>query len=92
MAYNNNGEIAALVIPSLNSAFGGTMNRDDGEDDDGQNKLLVRRKKSPGRSTCKSHKIDTTLEDIFQVCNCVLANRLARLVHILSFHSLEYEI
>jgi hypothetical protein len=61
------------------------MNRDDGEDDDGQNKL-VRRKKSPGRSTSKSHKIDTTLEDISQVCNCVLANRLARLVLTLSFH------
>jgi hypothetical protein len=63
------GEIAALVIPSLNSAFGETMNRDDGEDDDGQNKL-VKRKKSPGRSTSKSHKIDMTLEDISQVCNC----------------------
>jgi len=86
MAYNDNGEIAALVIPSLNSAFGETMDRDDGEDDDGQNKL-VRKKKSPARSTSKSHKIDTTLEDICQVCNCVLANRLARLVLTLSsFH------
>jgi hypothetical protein len=73
MAYNDNGEIAALVIPSLSSAFGETINRDDGDDDDGQNKH-VRMKKSPGHSTSKIHKIDMALEDISQVCNCALTN------------------
>jgi hypothetical protein len=86
MAYKDNGEIAALVIPSLSSAFGETMDRDDGDDDDVQNKLVGTKKRSPGRSTSKSHKIDTALEDISQVCNCALANRLARLVLTLSFH------
>jgi hypothetical protein len=62
MAYKDNGEIAAHVIPSLSSAFGETMNRDDGDDDGGQN-MLARMKKSPGRSTSKSHTIDMALED-----------------------------
>ena len=79
------GENVALVIPSLSSAFEETMNRDDG-DDNGQNKQHVRTKKSPGRSTSKSHKIDMALEDISQVCNCALVNRLVCLVLTVSFH------
>jgi hypothetical protein len=69
MVQNDNGDIAALMILSLNSVFRETMDGDD-DDHDGRNKHV--RTKTPARRN-KNHKLETALEGISQVCNCALA-------------------
>jgi hypothetical protein len=66
---NDNGDIAAVMIPSLNSVFRETMDGDD-DDDDGRNKHV--RTETPARRN-KNHKLETALEGISQVRNCALA-------------------
>jgi hypothetical protein len=63
---NDNGDIAAPMIPSLNSVFRETMD----DDDDGRNKHV--RTETPARRN-KNHNFETALEGISQVCNCALA-------------------